>query len=53
VAILKIILDAIPATQAYGMLLGEVNYENPNKKTKKRKKPPVEQIDEEVEYLRM
>lgn len=47
VAILKIILDAIPATQPYGMLLGEVNHENPAKKTRKKKKqeqPPIEAI---------
>lgn len=49
VAILKIILDAIPATQAYGMLLGEVDYENPDKKKSKNRKkasgePPVELV---------
>lgn len=47
VAVLKIILDAIPATQPYGMLLGEVHHEVPGKKSPKKKKaekPPVELI---------
>ncbi len=37
VAILKIILDAMPATEPYGMLLGEVQYEPKPKPEKKAK----------------
>ena len=38
VAILKIIFDAIPSTRAYGMLLGEVEYEKRNKNKKQSEK---------------
>lgn len=52
VAILKIILDAIPATQPYGMLLGEVEHEKPEKKSKRKNKtgeqPPIELIHSNV-----
>jgi len=41
VAILKIILDAIPATQPYGMLLGEVQHESIRKQNKKVKESKV------------
>lgn len=39
VAILKIILDAIPSTQPYGMLLGEVKYEKKKAAGPKSKQP--------------
>lgn len=41
VAILKIILDAIPSTRPFGMLLGEVEYES--KSTKRRKKKDADE----------
>ena len=44
VAVLKIILDAIPATQPYGMLLGEVTYEQEKKGRRKKAEKKVELV---------